>query len=278
MIQTVRKAWAIPELKKKIVFTLLILLIFRIGNAITVPYIDVAQLESQLQGMGATILGLYNVMSGGAFATATVFALSIQPYINSSIIIQLLTVAIPYLENLAKDGGEEGRKKIQSITRYTTVAIAILQGTKGKGTAAFAAATTQGSTKSTVKEAFVYAMFSIGDPDMAIDDITAPSTVPSADAAYLTILSETAKEVTKLAAADAASTTTGAVNVLTGTTGKTAANGGVLGFRFFGDMTQAPVAADGSSDPWTDKDILSATVSFTFSPVAGSLPADPPTT
>ena len=127
MIQTIRKAWAIPELKKKLVFTLLILLIFRIGNAITVPYIDVAQLEAQLRGMGATILGLYNVMSGGAFATATVFALSIQPYINSSIIIQLLTVAIPYLERLAKDGGEEGRKKIQSITRYTTVAIAILQ-------------------------------------------------------------------------------------------------------------------------------------------------------
>nr|WP_325211410.1 preprotein translocase subunit SecY [uncultured Oscillibacter sp.] len=127
MIQTVRKAWAIPELKKKIVFTLLILLIFRIGNAITVPYIDTGLLEDQLNGMGATILGLYNVMSGGAFATATVFALSIQPYINSSIIIQLLTVAIPYLENLAKDGGEEGRKKIQSITRYTTVAIAILQ-------------------------------------------------------------------------------------------------------------------------------------------------------
>lgn len=127
MIQTIRKAWAIPELKKKIVFTLLILLIFRIGNAITVPYIDVTQLEAQLRGMGATILGLYNVMSGGAFATATVFALSIQPYINSSIIIQLLTVAIPYLENLAKDGGEEGRKKIQSITRYTTVAIAVLQ-------------------------------------------------------------------------------------------------------------------------------------------------------
>ena len=127
MIQTIRKAWGIPELKKKLVFTLLILLIFRIGNAITVPYINTAMLESQLQGMGATILGLYNVMSGGAFATATVFALSIQPYINSSIIIQLLTVAIPYLENLAKDGGEEGRKKIQSITRYTTVAIAILQ-------------------------------------------------------------------------------------------------------------------------------------------------------
>ena len=127
MIQTIRKAWGIPELKKKIIFTLLILLIFRIGNAITVPYIDTGLLETQLNSMGGTILGLYNVMSGGAFATATVFALSIQPYINSSIIIQLLTVAIPYLENLAKDGGEEGRKKIQAITRYTTVGIAVLQ-------------------------------------------------------------------------------------------------------------------------------------------------------
>ena len=128
MIQTIRKAWGIPELRKKIIFTLLILLIFRIGNAITVPYINVEALKMQLDSMGTTILGLYNVMSGGAFAQATVFALSIQPYINSSIIIQLLTVAIPALERLAKDGGEEGRKKIQSITRYTTVAIAILQG------------------------------------------------------------------------------------------------------------------------------------------------------
>ena len=127
MIQTVRKAWGVPELRKKIIFTLIILLIFRIGNAITVPYIDTVLLQQQLDSMGTTILGLYNVMSGGAFAQATVFALSIQPYINSSIIIQLLTVAIPYLENLAKNGGEEGRKKIQAITRYATIAIAILQ-------------------------------------------------------------------------------------------------------------------------------------------------------
>ena len=127
MIQTIRKAWGIPELRKKIIFTLLILLIFRIGNAITVPYVDVATLSSYLNSQSTTILGLYNVMSGGAFAQATVFALSIQPYINSSIIIQLLTVAIPALERLAKDGGEEGRKKIQSITRYATVAIAIMQ-------------------------------------------------------------------------------------------------------------------------------------------------------
>ena len=127
MIQTIRKAWGVPELRKKLIFTVLILLIFRIGNAITVPYVNVDLLQAQLESMGTTILGLYNVMSGGAFATATVFALGVQPYINSSIIIQLLTVAIPALERLAWDGGEEGRKKIQSITRYTTVAIAILQ-------------------------------------------------------------------------------------------------------------------------------------------------------
>ena len=127
MIQTIRKAWGIPELRKKIIFTLLILLIFRIGNAITVPYINKDALQMQLASMGSTYFGLLNTMSGGAFSMATVFALSIQPYINSSIIIQLLTVAIPALERLARDGGEEGRKKIQSITRYTTVAIAVLQ-------------------------------------------------------------------------------------------------------------------------------------------------------
>jgi len=127
VINTIRKAWAIPELRKKIIFTLLILLIFRIGNAITVPYIDTVALKQQLDMMGSTYFGLLNTMSGGAFAMATVFALSIQPYINSSIIIQLLTVAIPALERLAREGGEEGKKKIQSITRYATVAIALLQ-------------------------------------------------------------------------------------------------------------------------------------------------------
>ena len=127
MIQTIRKAWGIPELRKKILFTLMILVIYRIGSAIPVPYVDVKLLEQYLQSMGTTILGLYNVMSGGAFAQATVFALGIQPYINSSIIIQLLTVAIPALERLQREGGEEGKKKIQSITRYSTVAIAFLQ-------------------------------------------------------------------------------------------------------------------------------------------------------
>ena len=128
MLQTIKKAWAIPELRKKIVFTALILLIFRIGNAIPVPYVDTGLLSTYLQQMSTTVLGLYDVMSGGAFASATVFALGVQPYINSSIIIQLLTIAIPALERMARDGGEEGKKKIQSITRYATVAIAILQG------------------------------------------------------------------------------------------------------------------------------------------------------
>ena len=128
MIQTIRKAWGIPELRKKIVFTLLILLIFRVGNAIPTPYINKELLGAYIDSTGGSLLSLYNVMSGGAFAQATVFALGVQPYINSSIIIQLLTIAIPALERLARDGGEAGKKKIASITRYATVAIALLQG------------------------------------------------------------------------------------------------------------------------------------------------------
>ena len=128
MIQTLRNAWKIPELRKKIMFTIFALLIFRLGSAIPVPFIDRDMLGQFLQSQSGTILGLINAMSGSAFSMATVFALSIQPYINSSIIIQLLTVAIPALERLSKEGGEEGRKKIASITRYTTVGIALLQG------------------------------------------------------------------------------------------------------------------------------------------------------
>ncbi len=126
MIQTIRKAWGIPELRKKILFTVLVLLIYRIGSAISVPYVDTVTLGNYLNSMGTTILGLYNVMSGGAFAQATVFALGIQPYINSSIIIQLLTIAIPALERMQRDQGEEGKRKIQSITRYATIAISLL--------------------------------------------------------------------------------------------------------------------------------------------------------
>ena len=128
MFKTVRNAWAIPELRKKILFTIFALLIFRLGSSIPVPWIDTKGLQDYLNAMSGSIFGLINAMSGNAFAMATVFALGVQPYINSSIIIQLLTVAIPALERMQKEGGEEGRKKIAAITRYTTVGIALLQG------------------------------------------------------------------------------------------------------------------------------------------------------
>ncbi len=128
MLKTLRNAWGIIELRKKILFTLFIVLMYRLGNAVPVPYVNVTLLESYFNTVNNTILGLWNTMSGGSFSMATIFALSIQPYINSSIIIQLLTIAIPALERLQKEGGEEGRKKLASITRYTTVAIGLVMG------------------------------------------------------------------------------------------------------------------------------------------------------
>ena len=128
MLQTLKNAWRVEEIRKKILFTLIILLVFRIGNAIPVPYVNTAALQSYFTSLQNTVLGLLNVMSGGAFSQATIFALSVQPYINASIIIQLLCIAIPALERMSKDEGEEGKKKIASITRYSTVAIGLLQG------------------------------------------------------------------------------------------------------------------------------------------------------
>ena len=129
MLQTIKGAWKAPELRKKILFTVFILLIYRLGNAVPVPYVDVAALKEYFDTtLSSTVLGLYNAMSGSAFSRATVFALSINPYINSSIIMQLLCIAVPQLERLQKDGGEEGRKKIASITRYVTVGLALIMG------------------------------------------------------------------------------------------------------------------------------------------------------
>ena len=128
MLQTLRNAWKIEEIRRKILFTLLIVLLYRLGNAIPVPYVNVAALQYYFTQLQNTVLGLYNVMSGGAFSSATIFALSIQPYINASIIIQLLCIAIPALERLSKDEGEEGKKKIAAITRYATVGIGLLMG------------------------------------------------------------------------------------------------------------------------------------------------------
>ena len=129
MFKTLQNAWSIPELRKKLLFTMLILLLYRVGNVIPLPYIDVATLSDYFEStLSTTILGLYNAMSGSAFSQATVFALGIQPYINASIIIQLLTIAIPALERLAKEGGEEGKQKIARITRYATVGLGLLLG------------------------------------------------------------------------------------------------------------------------------------------------------
>ena len=129
MFTTLRNAWKIPELRKKILFTLFVLMIYRLGACVPVPYVNVSELATYFsQQLSGTVLGLYNAMSGSAFSQATVFAIGIQPYINASIIIELLAIAIPALERLAKEGGEEGQKKIQRITRYTTVGLALLMG------------------------------------------------------------------------------------------------------------------------------------------------------
>ena len=129
MLQTMRNAWKVADLRKKILFTLLIVLLYRLGNAVPVPYVDLDLLNSYFSGhLQNTVLDLLNVMSGGALSNATIFALSIQPYINASIIIQLLCIAIPALERMSKEEGEEGKKKIASITRYTTVVIGLIQG------------------------------------------------------------------------------------------------------------------------------------------------------
>ncbi len=129
MFKTLRDAWQIPELRKKLMFTMAMLLIYRLCSAIPLPIVDSKSIADSLSAvMQSTILGLYDMMSGSALSQASILALGIQPYINASIIIQLLTVAIPALERMAKEEGEEGKKKINNITRYTTVGLGLLLG------------------------------------------------------------------------------------------------------------------------------------------------------
>lgn len=119
-----------PELRKKILYTLFILLIFRFGSCIPVPFINTELLAQFFQNatVGGSMLGYLDMLTGGGLSTATIFAMSITPYINASIILQLLTVAIPALERMVKEGGEEGRKKIASWTRYLAVVLGLVQG------------------------------------------------------------------------------------------------------------------------------------------------------
>ena len=129
MLETIKNAWKIKEIRNKILFTILIIAIFRIGSVIPVPYIDVEALKSATTGEGANQFFSYlSVLTGGGLEYGAIFAMSVTPYINSSIIIQLLCVAIPALERLSKEG-EEGQKKLAAITRYTTVILALIQGT-----------------------------------------------------------------------------------------------------------------------------------------------------
>lgn len=125
MLQTFRDAFKTPELRKKLIFTIFILIIFRIGSAVVAPFVDASALTEVLKDSN-NFFSLLNTFSGGAFGNATIFALSISPYITAQIIIQLLTVALPPLERMAKEG-ETGRKKINRITKYTTIGMSLMQ-------------------------------------------------------------------------------------------------------------------------------------------------------
>lgn len=128
MFNTIKNAWRIPDLRKKILFTLMVIIVFRFGSVIPVPFLDASALADLMSSAGEnTALGYINMLTGGAFSYASLFAMGITPYINSSIIMQLLTIAIPPLERLSKEG-EEGRKKLAAITRYVTVILGLIQG------------------------------------------------------------------------------------------------------------------------------------------------------
>lgn len=133
MFQILRNSWRVPEIRKKILYTLLIIVIFRVGSIIPVPFINVETLRASMQNLTAQsgfgeFMNYMNILTGGGLEYGAIFAMSVTPYINSSIIMQLLSVAIPYLERISKEG-EEGRKKIAKITRFVTVALGLIQGT-----------------------------------------------------------------------------------------------------------------------------------------------------
>jgi preprotein translocase subunit SecY len=129
MIETLRNAWKIRELRNKILFTIAILAIYRFGAQVFTPFVNSAEFSRMFEEeLAGTVMGFMNMLGGGAFSQASIFSLSIQPYINASIIMNLLTVGIPALERLQKEGGEEGKKKIAAITRYATVFLGLLLG------------------------------------------------------------------------------------------------------------------------------------------------------
>ena len=126
MLDTLKRAWGEEEIRKKFYFTLLMLLIYRLGNNIPIPFIDAQKLAAAYKGMEGTLVDYLNMLTGGGLSTLSIFALGVQPYITASIVMQLLTVVIPRLEELTKEG-EAGRKTIQKYTRYMTIFLAIFQ-------------------------------------------------------------------------------------------------------------------------------------------------------
>lgn len=126
MLSTLRNAWRVPELRKRILFTLFVVIIFRLGVFIPVPGVDASKIATLVSSNSGSLLSFYDMMAGGAFSKFSIFALGVTPYINASIIIQLLTIAIPYLEQLSKEG-QEGRKKIQNYTKYAALVFAVIQ-------------------------------------------------------------------------------------------------------------------------------------------------------
>lgn len=127
MFNTIKNALKSPEIRKKLLFTLLLLVIFRLGCYITVPMVNIKTLEDTMTQYSNGITGLINIVSGGAFSRLSIFAMSITPYITSSIIVQLLAMIIPSLERLTKEGGEEGRKKVDRITKLISLALALVE-------------------------------------------------------------------------------------------------------------------------------------------------------
>jgi preprotein translocase subunit SecY len=125
VFETIRNAWKVADLKKKLLFTIFIVVLYRLGAAIPIPYVDSTALSTSMLATGGSIFAYLNILTGSAFSQATLFALGINPYITSSIVMQLLCIAIPYLENLSKEG-EEGKKKINTITRYVTVGLGLI--------------------------------------------------------------------------------------------------------------------------------------------------------
>ncbi len=126
MLETIRNAWKVKDLRMKLIYTLVMLIVFRLGSCIPVPLLDPNQLTAMFDATNNSLFGFIDLMSGGAFQNLTIFAMGITPYINASIIMQLLCVAIPALERLQKEG-EEGRKKIAQLQRYGTVVLALIQ-------------------------------------------------------------------------------------------------------------------------------------------------------